>query len=184
MFLNQQRAVCFHPVRPVPHVPLGFCFRAKGQCRHIINFKSAFIMVHIRPKACLNNTFQSLCTRRLCLQRSAPNLWHSPPVLPYRAKTWLIFYWMSVFDLQLLFSLTTAWPTGHLFDWKPLTACDIVSWVGLVFWPTADLFSGLEIPPLFLQNILWKSCIFNHGISFIWSIALCHVVWNICETLT
>lgn len=59
MFLDQQRAVCFHPRRPASRVPLDFCFWAKGQCRHIVNLKSAFIMVRIRPKAHLNNSFSA-----------------------------------------------------------------------------------------------------------------------------
>lgn len=57
MYLGQQRAVCFHPMWSTPDVPLDFCFRTKGQCRHIVNLKSTFIMVHMRPKAQLNNSF-------------------------------------------------------------------------------------------------------------------------------
>lgn len=66
MFLDQQRAVCFHPVMPVPHVPLDF--RAKEQGRHTVNLKSTSIMVHLNDSFSVSmHGYNSVLVQKCCI---------------------------------------------------------------------------------------------------------------------
>lgn len=99
MSWDQQRAVCFHSLRPTPRVPLDLCFRAKGPWRHIVNLKSTFIMVHIRPKTHLNNSFISLyAQRRQHPKRCVSKLLYSPPIFHHGFTSQvdiLLNFWVS-----------------------------------------------------------------------------------------
>lgn len=69
-----------------PTCATGPRFRAKGQCRHTVNQKSTFIVVHIRPKAHLNNSF-SLSAHG----HGSVIVFNPPPVSPHTSKSCLLF---------------------------------------------------------------------------------------------